>query len=88
SPSMDVYPNPVVGRILQIQFSGYPSGTYSLALYDGKGQQFSFPVIQIQDGQSIHSIKIPQLLSTGIYRLKVIGPGNTRATKTINISDQ
>jgi len=87
TPGIDinVYPNPVVHKTVQMQFNNTPAGTYNLSLIYSNGMKQLLPSFQLADGQSTGTIALPQNLVPGIYRLQFIAPGNIKIIKTIRV---
>ena len=86
-PSVEVYPNPVAGRSLHINFNGIRSGAYSLQLISINGQQQKLSTIQIASGDVTSTVKIPSFISAGIYQLIITGTGDIQIIKTVHIID-
>jgi hypothetical protein len=83
--SIIIYPNPVVNKIVQIQFNNQPAGKYSISLIYSNGILQQLATIQMNTGQNTQSINLPQNLAKGIYQLQVVGPDNQRTVKDIQV---
>ncbi len=86
-PGINVYPNPVTGHVLQLQFTDQPEGKYNIVLLYSDGKQQQISQVLVQASQAVYAIEIPQLLAAGIYRLQITGPGNETIFKTIRVSE-
>ncbi|MEO6489557.1 MAG: T9SS type A sorting domain-containing protein, partial [Ferruginibacter sp.] len=86
-PSIEVYPNPVTGRIIQVEFTGQVPGTYKLSLINNNGQSQFLTEVYLTDARSTHAAKLPQVTASGIYRLQITGPGNSVVVKTVHITE-
>ena len=86
-PSVEVYPNPVTGKLLQLKFTGQMAGTYNINLVSSNGQKFSLPAIQLTSGNTTKLIKIPSFISAGIYRLQIAGAGDMNLIRSIHIAE-
>ena len=84
-PGITVYPNPVTGNTVQLQFSGQPSGKYDLILVHNNGMTQQLKSLQLNSSQSTETVLLPQLLASGTYNLKVIGPDGSVIVKTLHI---
>ena len=82
-PSINVYPNPIANKTIQLQFNNLPDGKYSISVVNNNGISQQLPALQLEPGQSTKSVLLPQKLAPGIYNLLFIGPGNSRITKVI-----
>lgn len=81
---INVYPNPVINKTVQLQFNNQPGGKYDLVLLYSNGVQQQLTSFQIAEGQSSFTLNLPQNIKPGIYRLQFRGPG-TMLVKTINV---
>lgn len=85
APSMNVYPNPVVNRVVKIEFINIPAGTYYPVLVFNNGTLQHLSPVVITEAQANGSVNLPQSLAPGIYHLEFIGTGKTRFVKTIRV---
>ena len=83
---INVYPNPVTGRVMQVEFSGQDAGSYELVLINSKGQQQKVSTLTVSGNRSVYPVQLPAVLAAGIYRLQVTGPKNMITIKTIQIA--
>ena len=65
-----VYPNPVEGNIIQLQFAK-PAGSYQSRLLTSNGQVILNRTINHAGGVSTYSINIQKQIAPGIYNLEV-----------------
>lgn len=70
--SVEVYPNPVQGNRLTVEFDHVDKGKYMLHVYNHTGQQIFRKEIDHQGGSATQTIELSQALSTGIYRLRIV----------------
>lgn len=82
---ISVYPNPVVNKMVSLQFNGLPAGKYSTFLVSSNGTRIQLPIIQHQSGNMMHQLALPANLQPGIYRLQFIGADKQTLVKTINV---
>lgn len=82
---INVYPNPVVHKTVQLQFGNIPAGTYQPVLVYSNGMKQTLPSFQLNELQSSGSLSLPQNIVPGIYHLQFIGPGNIRIVKNIRV---
>ena len=85
-PGINVYPNPVTGKIMQLQFIDQPAGKYNVVLIYSNGMQQQLSILQVNAGQATYPVEFPQLLASGIYQLRITGPDNMTTQKTIHVS--
>ena len=88
TPGISVYPNPVTGNTVQLEFIGQPVGRYDLVLIYSNGVQQKLSPIQLNAGLSNRSVLLPQALASGIYLLKLITPAGNSILKTIHVSGE
>lgn len=75
--SVDVYPNPITGTIIFMQFNNIKKGIYSLQLLNDMGQLVARKVLHY-DGISAGAVfEINKNFVAGKYELKLTGPGIT-----------
>lgn len=71
--SMIVYPNPVVNKIVNLQFSSIAPGTYTLLMTNLQGQKVFTDFVQITSQMQTKSIQLPATLGKGKYQLVISG---------------
>lgn len=69
-----VYPNPVKGNSITINFANIPNGTYTVNLYTIAGQQVVSRTINYNGGNTAENINLPTLAS-GVYSFTLQGEG-------------
>ncbi len=68
---IDIYPNPVENKTIQIHFTNKENGEYNCKLVNSLGQPVYNSVIHIRNGNSIISLKPGASISAGIYLLYI-----------------
>jgi hypothetical protein len=71
--AITVYPNPVKGNVVSLQFTNVEKGAYSVVLSNDLGQQVYRSVVNHDGGSAIQKLTLPASLQKGIYQLQVIG---------------
>jgi hypothetical protein len=71
--SIQVYPNPVVNHVLNLQITGYAKGNYTLMLYNLEGRLAFSSSLNHQGGSGSVSIPLNSGLARGMYQLKLVG---------------
>ena len=74
---MSIYPNPIAGRIMNVQLSNIAAGTYSLSMINAKGQQVMEQPLQHAGGSVTSTIQLTSTIASGIYKLRLTGNGKT-----------
>ena len=69
--SINVYPNPVVGKMISIQFKNIPKGNYLLQLFNAAGQLVSSKTILHNGTATTESFEINEKFGAGKYELKL-----------------
>ena len=77
-----VYPNPVINRQLNIQFSGMDKGVYNLRLISASGQSVFVTKLTHTGGSALHLVKLGNC-AAGNYRLEIVKPDNSRLVKAL-----
>ncbi len=83
--AINIYPNPVMNKTVQLQFGNLPAGKYSITLFYNNGVNRQLSSIQLVPGQSNYSVNLPQQLASGFYRILLTGPGNIKISKAIEV---
>lgn len=78
---VSVYPNPVTGRSVQLQFSNMDKGSYQVKLYGANGQVVMSSTMTHNGGSTVQPLALPHLAS-GVYNL-VLNEGNHRFMTTL-----
>ncbi len=77
-----IAPNPVKGNQLNIQFSNFERGTFSINVYNNAGQLVMNKTISHDGGSSSQVLQLPSQIKTGTYQVQITG-NSTKVTKTI-----
>lgn len=72
--SISIYPNPVVDKLLNVQFAGQVKGIYKLDLSNKLGQSVYKNSISVNNDNSNESLKLDGSLPAGTYQLRIAGP--------------
>jgi hypothetical protein len=73
SNMIQVYPNPVVGRQLTLQFSKVPAGNYTLQITDAMGRKVEERRLIISSENETQTVPLTAAHANGFYLLKVTG---------------
>jgi len=82
---INVYPNPVVNKTVQLQFSSLPSGRYNILLLSSNGMQYKLPSLVLNEWQVNASLHLPAATAPGIYRIQFMSETGAKIIKTINV---
>ena len=82
---MNVYPNPVAGKIVHIQFGNLAAGFYELQLLDAIGNTVHKERLMSQGATTHTAIKLPLSTVPGMYRLSLTLLGQTVTTVPVMI---
>ncbi len=82
--SIGIYPNPVVGKVINIALNNQSANTYSIQLVSGNGQIVASKQINHAGGSSVNSFDVSNVSAKGIYFLKITSAeGQTSQTVLI-----
>ena len=81
-----VWPNPVEGSELNLQFKNQPDGRYDIRLLDAAGRVLFVTAAQHTGGNSIETIHLPPGTGNGFYQLEVIAPDKMISVQKLFIS--
>jgi len=79
-----VFPNPVIGRKLNIQIDGVTIGHYTLNIYSINGQKVSSTTLTLSSSSLSQTLALPNSIKAGTYQLE-LSNGFNRITKTISV---
>jgi len=80
---ISVYPNPVTGSTIGLQFTNQPKGKYAISLYNNLGQQVYQNTFNHIGGSASQTLQLHSQLASGIYQLSVINGENTIIQKVV-----
>ncbi len=80
-----VYPNPVSGSHINIQFNNLAAGTYTARLLTINGQEMYSAPITYTVGSNTQGMDIPATLASGTYQLELSVAGKVPYTTTVII---
>jgi len=81
---LNVYPNPVRGSVLNVQFANMQKGKVSVSLYNKNGQQVTVNMVEYSGGVYSQALDLPVGLASGVYQL-VIGDGKKSTQQPVVI---
>lgn len=76
SSGISIYPNPVKGNKIQLQFENMSKGGYDMFVYNAKGQIILNKKIEHDAETHFYNIPVNTLLTDGVYTLSVIKTGS------------
>jgi hypothetical protein len=82
---ISIYPNPVVGKKIQVHFQHMPVGDYSVRLTSLSGQQVFQASLNLTEGNMTRVLDVTGKTATGNYQLTLTGPGNKKTSHAIFI---
>jgi hypothetical protein len=83
-PGIVVYPNPLQGKVFQVDMNNLAKGTYLLNLYNTMGQKLYSEKIQHDGAQAAtKTIDLNMDVEQGFYQLQLIGDNGYKTTKSI-----
>lgn len=83
--SMSVYPNPTTSKQLHLQIGMAPEGKYQVMAIGINGAVYPLGSMQLTGVQSTLPLTLPASIKPGVYRIQLIGPGNTMIVKSVTI---
>ncbi|MEJ7587243.1 MAG: T9SS type A sorting domain-containing protein [Ferruginibacter sp.] len=80
-----IFPNPVKGKIINLQMNNQPAGTYLVRLTNTIGQTLYTNSLKHAGGNSIQAINTGNKLPAGSYQLEIIGQDDSHNTQKVII---
>jgi hypothetical protein len=81
--SVNIYPNPVTGSQVNLQFNNLSKGTYTLRLMSKTGQLIQKQTIEHAGGSSLQSIIINAGMASGMYQLEISNENGYKSLQTL-----
>ena len=72
---ISVYPNPIVGKNVNIILNNIEAGNYAVAMYNSAGKEVMVQNLAHAGGSVTTTVELPANLSTGVYQLRLAGNG-------------
>jgi len=69
--NFSVYPNPISGNVMQIQFLHQPIGNYTVKLSSNSGQLLFMKMLKHKGGADTKTIELPASIKTGHYQVVI-----------------
>jgi len=74
--SIRIYPNPISGKTIGVQFTNLPEGNYGLKITNAIGQTLFSTTVYHPGGNATKTIEINNALAKGVYNLDITYPDN------------
>ena len=87
-PGINIFPNPVTGSSIGMQFNDVVAGVYQLRLVNNAGQLILSRSIVHNGTPTFYNIDINRQVSAGNYRMEIIKPDKSRLTRVLTIAKQ
>ncbi len=75
---VSIYPNPVTGKVMNVQFTNMAKGTYTMKLMNNIGQVVMSKQIIHTGGSASQTIAIDKTVSAGNYLMEMVGADNKK----------
>lgn len=80
---VNVYPNPVTNKLVQLQWDNATTGTWTVNLVYAGGRMQAMKAINISNSQAVSSVQLPAMLAPGVYNLLFKNSKGETVTKSI-----
>ncbi len=84
-PSVSIYPNPVVGHIVNLEFMNQPAGDYQVELSGKLGQVLYRNLLQVSSKTRVQQLHLGENVLPGNYQLKIISKAGEITVKELII---
>jgi hypothetical protein len=74
SGGIRIYPNPVKGKLLQLELTNLPAGKYGIQIVSTLGQVTYQSVLHVKGDKKLEAIKLGSSLRAGEYIINISGP--------------
>ncbi len=86
APVINIFPNPVTGKFITMEFMNHPTGNFTFNLLSNNGKQIQVYDKKINYKQNNIVLLLPPKMNTGVYYLKISGPDNFNFIKPVFVS--
>jgi len=83
-----VYPNPLVGKTLNVSLGNVNAGKYVVSICNVLGQKVAEQAISHSGGSSTHAVTINNTLASGVYSVTIRKEGSSESVYQTNLSVQ
>ena len=87
-PLTTIYPNPLVGKTLNVSLSNVASGKYVVSIYNVLGQKVNEQTISHNGGSVTHALTINSTLAKGIYSVTIREAASNQIVHQTSLSVQ
>ncbi len=84
---VNVYPNPVSGRMVNVEIPGADNGKWNCQIFNTIGQHVANQTLDISNTNNRAVVQIPSVVATGFYYLHITKDGQTVAVKQIEVQN-
>jgi len=88
SPLTTIYPNPLVGKILNVSLSNVVAGKYVVSIYNVLGEKVSEQSINHSGGSATHTLTINKTLAAGTYSVVIRELGSSQLVYQTSLAVQ
>lgn len=85
-PGISVYPNPVEGGVMNLQFLNKEKGRFDLQLVNDLGQVVFKGYAEHPGGNNVKFVELPATVTSGSYRLVVTGSDKVKTVQNLFIN--
>jgi len=83
-----IYPNPLVGKTLNVSLSNVAAGKYVVSIYNALGQKVNEQTIAHSGGSATHALTINNTLAGGVYSVVIREAGSNQIVHQTSLSVQ
>jgi hypothetical protein len=88
NPGIVIYPNPVRASQANLELRDLPAGNYTVTIINDAGLVVSQQTITHGGGTASRQLVLPSLVTSGVYRVQVMGSNNSRYVTSLSITGQ
>jgi hypothetical protein len=81
--AINTYPNPISGKVINVQMVNQPQGMYAVELVNNVGQVVYKGSIAHAGGSAVQTIQLENKIAAGLYQLRIMEKGKTTTLKII-----
>jgi len=85
---VNIYPNPLRGKILNVELGSLAAGKYVVSIYSTLGQKVHEEIISHQGGNGTHAIKIDHTFASGVYTVTISDASSRKVVCQSSLSVQ
>ncbi|MFP5040676.1 T9SS type A sorting domain-containing protein [Parasediminibacterium sp. JCM 36343] len=83
-----LYPNPLIGKVLNVKLENVAAGKYTVSIYNSLGQKVHSETVSHAGGNATHGLSITEKLANGVYNVAISSASSKQVVYNASITVQ